>query len=114
MVDELEEGTTQEDLENLLLKYGEVKEIKNFDKKNGDESSKILVIMTSPLGTRRIMDDVKNLTINAKKVLVKLASQQPGIKPVKPIKLVYSLFSKMKFHTERRNDETKPSSRKDG
>jgi len=81
LVDELEEGTTQEDLENLLLKYGEVKEIKNFDKKTGDESSKILVIMTSPLGTRRIMDDVKNLTINAKKVLVKLASQQPGIKP---------------------------------
>ena len=84
-VDKLEDGTTQEDLENLLLKYGEVNDIRNFNKKTGYGSSETLVIMTSPLGTRRILDNVKNLTINAQKVLIKLASQQPGIKLVKQI-----------------------------
>jgi len=76
-VDKLEEGTSEEDFEKFLMKYGEVKEIKNFNEKNMKGGSQTLAIMKSPLGTKRILDDVKNLTINEKKVLIKLARRQP-------------------------------------
>merc|ERR1711874_796728 len=71
-------------LQEFLTMFGEVKEIKFNAGKSSIARQKVIpwaiFTMKSPLGTRKIIDDLKNHEINDQKVVIKLATSQPGIK----------------------------------
>ena len=81
------EGTTEEELQDFLTLFGEVKKINFNAGKSSLARQKIIpwaiFTMKSPLGTRKLFDDLKNHEINDQKVVIKLATTQPGIKEVK-------------------------------